>query len=320
MGGPLRSEHDNFRAALEWLTETGDADWGFRLGAALFRFWEMREYLAEGRDQLGKLLKLEGAATNHRSFTRFFCSRSPRRSARRLCCCRRADRESLDGGRMDDKRSVAVALNALAVTARDRGDLPASRALFEESLAVWRELNDPSAVARALSNLANVAKLEEDYTHARSLYEECLSIFRDLGDRAGPPGRSTTRETQLVNKGIRRRAIIIRQSLATFRELSDRWGIAGSLADLGNLAREQKDYREADSLYRESITIFQSLEHKRGVARLLESFACRRPTNRNRIARCGSQARQLPCARVLARRLHRSRRNLKESGASPTVH
>src|SRR6202521_1372507 len=56
------SEHDNFRAALEWLTETGDAEWGLRLGTALFRYWEIREYLAEGRDRLGRLLKLAGAA------------------------------------------------------------------------------------------------------------------------------------------------------------------------------------------------------------------------------------------------------------------
>src|SRR5580700_10472345 len=55
-------EHDNFRAGLEWLTESGDADWGLRLGAALFRFWESREYLAEGRDRLGKLLRMPAAA------------------------------------------------------------------------------------------------------------------------------------------------------------------------------------------------------------------------------------------------------------------
>ena len=55
-------EHDNFLAGLDWLTETGDADWGLRLGTALFRFWETREYLAEGRGRLGKLLKLAGAA------------------------------------------------------------------------------------------------------------------------------------------------------------------------------------------------------------------------------------------------------------------
>jgi predicted ATPase len=54
-------EHDNFRVALEWLTETGDAEWGLRLGTALFRYWEGRESLAEGRDSLGKLLRLAGA-------------------------------------------------------------------------------------------------------------------------------------------------------------------------------------------------------------------------------------------------------------------
>src|SRR5260370_1839000 len=57
------SEHDNFRAALEWLTQTRDAELGLRLGTALFRYWEIREYLAEGRDRLGRLLKLAGAAT-----------------------------------------------------------------------------------------------------------------------------------------------------------------------------------------------------------------------------------------------------------------
>ena len=50
----LALEHDNFRAALEWLTETGDAEWGLRLGTALFRFWEMREYLREGAGQPGQ--------------------------------------------------------------------------------------------------------------------------------------------------------------------------------------------------------------------------------------------------------------------------
>ncbi len=270
-------EHDNFRAALEWLTETGDADWGFRLGAALFRFWEMREYLAEGRNQLGKLLKLEGAAVPSTARLRVLFAAG-------VLAGEQGDyivadvllKESLEiGRRLDDKRSVAVSLNALAVTARDRGDLPASRALFEESLALWRELNDPSAVARALSNLGNVVKMEEDYTHARSLYEECLSIFRDLGDRTGAAWALNHQGDAARDQGHSDVArSLYEQSLATFRELSDRWGIAGSLADLGNLAREQGDCREADSLYRESITIFQSLEHKRGVARLLESFAC----------------------------------------------
>jgi predicted ATPase len=270
-------EHDNFRTALQWLTETGDAEWGLRLGAALFRFWEMREYLTEGRDQLGKLLKRQTAAapTNARLRALF---------AAGVLAGEQGDyavadvllKESLEVGRLlEDKRSIAVSLNALAVTARDRGDLAASRALFEETLAKWRELHDALAVARALSNLANVVKLEENYTHARSLYEECLSIFRELGDRTGAAWALNNQGDVARDQGDSEAArSLYEESLATFRELNDQWGIAGSLADLGNLAREQGDYRGADSLCRESIRVFQSLEHKRGIARLLESFAC----------------------------------------------
>jgi tetratricopeptide (TPR) repeat protein len=166
-------------------------------------------------------------------------------------------------------------LNALAVDARDRGDLPASRALFEESLALWRELHDLRAVARALSNLANVVKLQSDFSYAGVLNQECLMIFSKLGDGAGYAWALNHLGDVTRDQGDSVAArILYEQSLASFRELNDSWGIGGSLADLGNLAREQQDYRTADTLYRESLAIFRKLEHKRGIARLLESFAC----------------------------------------------
>ena len=55
-------EHENFRLAIDYLIKTGDAEWGLRLGAALFRFWETREHLAEGRDAIARLLAMEGSA------------------------------------------------------------------------------------------------------------------------------------------------------------------------------------------------------------------------------------------------------------------
>jgi len=67
---------------------------------------------------------------------------------------------------------------------------------------------------------------------------------------------------------------LYQESLSIFRELGDRWGVAGSLADLGNLSRDQKDYQTSQRLYRESMSIFQELGHQRGIARLLECFAC----------------------------------------------
>ncbi len=55
-------EHDNFRAAIQCLIGTGDAEWALRLGVALFRFWEQRDHLGEGRETLARVLAMPDAA------------------------------------------------------------------------------------------------------------------------------------------------------------------------------------------------------------------------------------------------------------------
>jgi tetratricopeptide (TPR) repeat protein len=271
------SEHDNFRAALEWLTETGDAEWGLRLGTALFRYWEIREYLAEGRDRLGRLLKLAGAAAPTKLRMRaLFAAGVLAGEQGDYASAEGLINESQDIARkLGDKTGIAVSLNALAVFARDRGDVATAQMLFEASLGLWRELGDQKAVARALSNLANVLKLQGDYDRARALYAECLAIFQRLGDRTGVAWSLNYQGDVARDQGDSAAAqTLYEQGLVMFRELGDRWGIAGTLADLGSLAREQRNYPRGHSLYQESIKIFQELEHKRGIARLLECFAC----------------------------------------------
>lgn len=270
-------ENNNFRAALEWLTASGDAEWGLRLGAALFRFWEAREYLAEGRGRLEKVLKLPGAAAATSGRMRALSAAGILAAAQGdFSASNQLFAESLAAAReLGDERSIAVSVNALAINARDLGEFSASRERFEESLGLWRELGDVLAVARALSNLANVAKLLGAYQESRALYQECLSIFRELGDRTGAAWALNHEGAAASDQGDCAGArALYEESLASFRELGDRWGIAGSLADLGNLARDEKDYRAAEEMYRESIAVFQELEHKRGIARLLESIAC----------------------------------------------
>ena len=244
-------EHDNFRAALEWLTETGDAEWGLRLGTALFRFWETREYLAEGRDRLGKLLRIPGAASPTRSRARaLFAAGVLAHEQGDYASADALSIESLNIARqLGDKQGVAVSLNALGVQARDRGDVAVAHSLFEESLLQWRELDDQKAVARSLSNLASVVKLQGDYARARSLYAECLSIFQGLGDQTGVAWSLNHQGDVARDQGDSAAAqTLYEQALAIFRDLGDRWGIAGTLADLGNLAREQRDCPRAHSL------------------------------------------------------------------------
>ena len=56
----LQAEHDNFRAALNWALQNGESEIGLRLAAAFWRFWLVRGYLSEGREQLDRVLS--GAA------------------------------------------------------------------------------------------------------------------------------------------------------------------------------------------------------------------------------------------------------------------
>ena len=273
----LEVEHNNCRAALDWLTRSGNAEWGLRLGHALFQFWETREHLTEGRDRLEKLLKLDGAAARSNARVRVLFAagalateQGDHRAAHTLL------EESLQIAReLNDTRGVGIALNALAANARDDGDMSTARALFEQSLEVWRDLNDRAMVARALSNVASVVKSQRDYALARSLHEESRVIFEELGDSTCMAWSLNYQGDVAQEQGdisIARK--MYEQSLNIFRKLGDKWGVAGCLMDLGNLARDEGDEKKSRAHYAESMKLFEELGQKRGMARLLDCLAC----------------------------------------------
>jgi tetratricopeptide (TPR) repeat protein len=269
-------EHDNFRMALDYLIRTHDADWGLRLGAALFHFWETREYLTEGRDAIAKLLALEGAAARPKLRARLLFSAAVLAGAQGdYSSARQLFEESLETClELNDNRGVAVALNALAVNARERGELSDASLLFERCVAIWKDLGDSADIARALSNLANVTKLQGKYARASSLYEECLTMFRKAGDGAGVAWTlNYLGDVAREKSDFAAAHSFCEQSLAAFRQLRDSWGIASALSDLASLCGDQGKNAEARRLYGESIKLFQELGHKRGIARVLECLA-----------------------------------------------
>jgi predicted ATPase len=266
-------ERENFRAALEWAIEHGEADWGLRLGSALLQYWDERERQAEGNTFLEKLLALPGAAARTRLRARGLFALAVLRED--LPAARMLHEQSLEISReLQDARGTAVSLNAIAVCAQKQGKLEESRSFFEKSLALWKDLGDPVAIARALSNLASVARQQGRLAEARSLFEECLSLSQQLGDRTGAAWALDQQGDVAREQGdVEAARRIYEESLSMFREAADRWGIAGSLADLGFLAREQGDLDRADRLFAESLAVFQELDYKRGIARTLDAFA-----------------------------------------------
>jgi predicted ATPase len=269
-------ENDNFRAALDWLTKTGNAEWGLRLGTALFRFWERRELFAEGWDRLGKVLKLERAAEPTQMRGRAVFALGILAAAQcDFAGAKAMARESLEISRaFGDKRGMAVSLNALAAHARNCGELAEAARLFEESRDMFAESNDPVGVAGALSNLASVLKDQGDYPRAHSLYQQCLSMFEGMGDRPRVAWSLSGQADLAREQGdVATARSFYEKCLAIFREMEDQWGVAGALADLGNLALDEGDYDTAHALFTESLRTCQVTKNKRGIARLLECFA-----------------------------------------------
>lgn len=150
----LEEDHDNLRAALSWLARHGLAEHALRLGAALRRFWRARGYITEGRERMSALLSLPGAQ-----------------------------------GRT---ASRAKALHAAGWLAREQGDYGDARGLFEESLDIYRGLDDTRGIGWALVDLGFLTRYQGDYVAARSLLEESLGLLKRVGDTEGMRPRSAT--------------------------------------------------------------------------------------------------------------------------------
>lgn len=269
-------EHDDFRAALDWLFQTRDLDWGFRFCIALFRFWDMREHSAEGRDRLEHIVQLAGFGyPRERAKTclllgAFSTGQGDFRAASRFL------EQSLSIYReLEDASGIATSLNALAVMARDNGDYAAAKINFEKSLAYWRRIHDQVATAQCLHNLGNVSKITGDYARARMALTEAMQIFEDVGDHVGAAWTLNQQGDVTKEQGdLDGARALYRRALLAFRKQGDRSGMARCLADLGTIACELGDQTNAYESFRESLEIYRDLGQKRGIARVLEGLAC----------------------------------------------
>jgi len=145
------AEIDNLRAALDWLFETVDLDWALRLSVALFRFWDMREHLSEGRVRLETVLGLAGAErTQDRARVSHFVGALATAQGDYLVAEHFLKQGLTLYEELDHAPGIAASLNALAITARDRADYASAQSYFERSLACWRLLSEPAG-DRALS-------------------------------------------------------------------------------------------------------------------------------------------------------------------------
>ncbi|MGH8104027.1 MAG: tetratricopeptide repeat protein [bacterium] len=206
-----------------------------RLAAALARFWMIRGYLAEGREWLKTALAADTAAP---------------------------------------PALRAKALTVAGHLAHIQGDLKIARGLYEQSLAIRRDLGDSRGLAASLHSLGIVAYAQSDYDTARTFYSEALAIFRDCNDRDGIAHILTSLgNVAFDQRDYETSASLYEEALEVNREIGNHALEAIVIHHLGLVAREQGERAVAKTLFKEALQLFRKLGDRSGFAECIEGLA-----------------------------------------------
>jgi tetratricopeptide (TPR) repeat protein len=238
----LEAEHDNLRAALAWAMDE-EAAVALRLGVALGPYWRVRGHLSEGRQWLERLLA-RGVGT------------------------------PTGGGEGAELAGLGAQARTIAGNLTfDQGDYALATALYQESLALARELGDSRGVATSLNNLGMVATSQGDYEGATAFLDESLALHRQLGSQEGIAralhnlGRVATGRSDYP-----RATALYEESLDVRRGRGDTWGIAQGLTSLGGVAYSQGDLGQATAYFEESLVLWREVGDRRGIAASLNNL------------------------------------------------
>ncbi|MDP8958412.1 MAG: hypothetical protein M3N51_04255, partial [Actinomycetota bacterium] len=249
----LEGEHDNLQAALDWALGQGDAQTALRLVGALWRFWQMRGYLREGR-----------------------------RFAERALALPEADRHL---------QARLMALGAAGGIAHWQMDQEGQLDHYREALALARRLGDEAAIANALYDLSFPvyfgALLREDgkglqlppedpnaLDQARAMWAEGLGLYEAGGDRHGMAKILWFRGFDRAVMGdLAGAEEDLNFALAAFEDAEDVFMSAWAHYGLANVADIAGDYRAARSRFTETLRLFAEAGDTTGVVFQLELLA-----------------------------------------------
>ena len=158
--------------------------------------------------------------------------------------------------------NTANSLNNLASLLKAQGDYAAAKPLYEQALAIYKEVlgeRHPNT-ANSLNNLASLLKAQGDYAAAKPLYEQALAIYKEvLGEHHPDTANSLNSLAGLLQaqgayaaaKPLYEQALAIRKEVLGARHPDT----ANSLNNLAGLLHAQGDLAGAEPLLSRALEI-----------------------------------------------------------------
>jgi len=217
----LEANHDNFRAALAWsLDSPPDLATGLQLVGMLWWLWYVRSYMREGLDWLQQAL---AKAPNDLPALRA---------------------KILQGA------SRFIVVNHLPDAKR------LSRLWNEESISLYRQLDDPWNLAKSLGYVGNYAETPEEFAPAAA---DARAIFRRINDAWGYAWVAIM-EHVIPQPSIQH--LPLAESVSLMRSINAKTGLALALAAQTVQIFESHNYEQVLICAEESIALYQKTGDK----------------------------------------------------------
>ena len=243
LGGPdqgrwldrCEQEHANLRAALGWAVDQGQAGPAQAAAGALWRFWQQRGHLTEGRQWLDEALAMPSGL-----------------------------------GPTPARAKALTGAGGIAWWS----DRAAARAFYDEALAIERRLGDPARLAEALYNEAFAVADEHDLDTAARLLDEALALFRQVGDERGAARVLVMQVVPDAMAGAWERVVArLEEVAAIFGRLGDRLDLAFDLIWLAWAHGRAGRPDEARATALAALELFAAAENATGIALTLLDLA-----------------------------------------------
>jgi predicted ATPase/DNA-binding SARP family transcriptional activator len=231
----LEEEVDNLRAALTWAADAGEIELEIRLAVAARWYWAVQGHLSEGRRVFDGILDRRASAP-------------------------------------EDLRALALVTGAIFPLRQ--GDPKTAAALLEESLELYRALDDEEGIARATAELGGIAIAELDLDRAAALFDQCVPLFRSQGKTSRLGASLGNLGTIAHMRGDHATATRYHaEAVEVHRMAGDEDGAAVNLHNLGRSELHLGHADRALEALRESLLIARRLGYREVIAYCLGGFA-----------------------------------------------
>lgn len=230
----IEIEHDNLRAALNWIIVEKKAESASQLIIVLNWFWNMHDHHQEAREWSYKVLAI--------------CT--------------------------PGSRAYATILRIIGNQHFALGNYDQGRACLEESINLFQEFGETKELAISVQSLGWIATALGEYDEARRLIERSLNLSQQLADKyeiawaylsLGELARAENKLDLAYQYHT--------QSLALFRDLDSKGPISIELSNLAFVILHQGNYKLAIELFVESLLISLKLGTKSHNAVVLGGLA-----------------------------------------------